>query len=162
MSRVKLTKKQAKTLNLDFPKRNSAQRAWNESQDEPPPSARRQDGKGVPDKLFDAACKAHGLPVPVHEYHFKEGRKWAVDFLFDDWLAVEVEGSPWIGKPCPACKQRSGGRHNHGQGFLDDMEKYNELTICGFVLIRILHEQIKDGSAFALIKRTMEAYHEQP
>ena len=71
--------------------------------------ADKQENQGR-NKLFDAACTAHGLPLPVHEYEWgKEAplspkgkvRKWRFDWLFEGWLAVEQVGGIWKGGGCP-------------------------------------------------------------
>ncbi len=104
------------------------------------------------DKVFDAMCKAHGLPFPVPEFQFAAPeRLWAVDYCFDGWLCLEVEGGAW-----------TQGRHTRGAGFLADIEKYNELAIRGYMLIRCTPEDIKTGAAFALVKRALGSLEEQP
>ncbi|NYZ70022.1 hypothetical protein H0A36_28820, partial [Endozoicomonas sp. SM1973] len=60
--------------------------------------------------------EAYKLPKPVTEYKFHPKRRWRFDFAWPDKkLAVEVEGGGWVN-----------GRHNRGQGFANDMEKYHE------------------------------------
>ncbi len=104
------------------------------------------------DKVFNTMCRAHGLPIPVPEYQFAAPeRLWAVDYCFDGWLCLEVEGGAW-----------TQGRHTRGAGFLADIEKYNELTIRGFSLIRCTPEDIQTGAAFALVKRALGSLEEQP
>lgn len=63
----------------------------------------------------------------VREYKFCKQRKWKNDYFLPDLnLAIEVEGGVW-----------SGGRHVRGQGYLNDMEKYNALTMADIKLLRI-------------------------
>jgi very-short-patch-repair endonuclease len=63
----------------------------------------------------------------VKEYKFHDTRRWRVDFAHPGKkLAIEVEGGVW-----------TQGRHTRGSGFVKDMEKYNELAIYGFALLRI-------------------------
>jgi hypothetical protein len=108
-------------------------------------------------RMFLAACKAHGLPEPVAEYQFHPERKWKFDWLFEGLVAVEKEGGIYgKGKPCVMCKRRPPGAHSSIERLKSDMEKYNEAAMAGFLLIRVLPEQIEDGSAFALIKRALE------
>ncbi len=110
----------------------------------------------VKQRLFLAGCEAHGLPVPVDEYEFCDGRKWAFDWLFEGWLALEIEGNPW------ASVNGQKSRHFHGQGILDDMEKYNEAGILGYVVLRVTNKDVESGAAFALVKRALEVKGEQP
>lgn len=53
-------------------------------------------------------------------------------------IAIEVEGGAW-----------KNGRHTRGEGFIADMEKYNEITIHGFKLLRFTPDQL-------LTKKTLE------
>src|ERR1043166_3127491 len=62
------------------------------------------------------------------EFRFHPVRKWRFDFCIPAMMiAVEVEGGVWMG---------SGGAHNRGKGFLEDIEKYNEATVLGWRLLR--------------------------
>jgi very-short-patch-repair endonuclease len=75
------------------------------------------------------------LPVPQSEFAFHPVRKWRVDFAYPDKkIAIEVEGGIY-----------TKGRHVRGQGYEKDCEKYNELAICGWRLIRATPTLIKKG-----------------
>lgn len=63
-------------------------------------------------------------------------RRWRVDFLIGGWLVVEIEGGHWIN-----------GRHTRGAGFEKDCEKYNELAIRGFKVLRVTGTHVKNGQA---------------
>ncbi len=89
-----------------------------------------------------AACKAHALPTPQPEVLFAPPRKWRFDWLFDGWLALEIEGGVW-----------TQGRHTRGKGFLRDMEKYNEAAIMGYTVLRCTWDDVESGYAFELVKR---------
>lgn len=84
-----------------------------------------------------------------HKFYF--ARRWKFDFAVL-WgtvpIAVEIEGGAWI---------RGGGGHNRGQGFIDDMEKYNYASFCGWRLLRFTPQQVCDGSAIAFIRKVLEA-----
>jgi hypothetical protein len=110
--------------------------------------SKKRKKKQVPDQqfaLFDAACKAHGLPEPVHEYEFHPTRKWRLDHVFDGWLAVEVQGGLFVA-----------GRHVQGAALLAEYEKLNEAAIAGFTVLFVTPRQIDTGEAFAIIKRALE------
>jgi len=72
------------------------------------------------------------IPEPIRELKFHPTRKWRVDFAWPDYrLVVEVEGGI-----------HSGGRHVRGTGFEKDVEKYNNLTILGWKLLRAIKKSI--------------------
>ena len=96
------------------------------------------------DPWMEAMCRHHGLPYPDTEYRFHPTRKWRFDWLFGGVVALEKEGAVW-----------TGGRHTRGGGFIDDMEKYNEAQILGYIVIRATPKQIKDGDIFPVIKRAL-------
>ncbi|MBJ8432865.1 DUF559 domain-containing protein [Acinetobacter pittii] len=77
------------------------------------------------------------------EYKFHPKRKWRADFLISGKkILVEVEGGIW-----------RGGRHTRGNGYLGDMEKYNEAAMMGFTVLRFSTEQVKAGVAIKQIEQ---------
>ena len=87
------------------------------------------------------------VPMPRTEYRFHPTRKWRADLIWPAcYIAVEIEGGAWIQ-----------GRHTRGSGFVKDMEKYNELAICGYRLLRFTPQQVKSGEALRTIERMFEA-----
>jgi hypothetical protein len=63
----------------------------------------------------------------VKEYKFCKERKWKIDYYLPDLnAAIEVEGGVW-----------SGGRHINPKGFLNDIDKYNAITMAKIDLLRI-------------------------
>lgn len=74
------------------------------------------------------------------------GRKFRVDFLIDERLVVECEGGVW-----------TQGRHTRGAGFLQDCEKYSELLIAGYRVLRVAADHIKSGQALLWIERARAA-----
>ena len=94
---------------------------------------------------FDVQCRGTGLPVPAAEFRFHPSRKWRVDWMFvDAKLAVEVEGG-----------YAQAGRHTRAAGFLKDLEKYGELAILGYRLLRVTPRQVKSGEALRLVTRAL-------
>ena len=68
------------------------------------------------------------------EYLFWPGRRFRLDFAKPEWkLAVEVEGVTW----------GSMGRHQTPKGMASDCEKYNELEILGWTLLRFTTDMIR-------------------
>lgn len=77
--------------------------------------------------------KDEKLPLPVANCRIHEKRKWLCDFIwFDQKLVCEVEGGEWVTKDC---------------------EKYNELVLQGFRLLRVTKKHIMNGAAIEWIKR---------
>jgi very-short-patch-repair endonuclease len=57
---------------------------------------------------------------------FKE-RRFACDFYLPDYnVIIEVEGGQWIN-----------GRHQRGNGYKNDIEKYNMITLAGYKILRL-------------------------
>ena len=99
----------------------------------------------IPD-LFIMLCKEHGLPLPEKEFRFHPPRRWRIDYAWSEHkLAVEIEGGRWIQ-----------GRHNRPIGFKLDMEKYNQLAMDGYWLLRFTPEEVKNGYAVDCVKAWME------
>jgi len=99
------------------------------------------------EEAFLAAVRLHGLPMPETEYRFHKKRRWRVDFAWAEArVAVEVEGGIW-----------SNGRHVRGSGFEADCEKYNELALAGWLLIRVTSKHIRGGEAVAWLERALGA-----
>lgn len=88
-------------------------------------------------KLFIQKMAANGYNC-VSEYYFHDTREWRNDFYIEHngkKLAIEVEGGIW-----------SNGRHTRGSGFINDMQKYNELTKYGIFLYRVEPSNLFDLS----------------
>ena len=79
-----------------------------------------------------------GLPTPEHQYQFALPRKWAADFAWPAHrLLVEVEGF---------------GHHKLNRYF-GDIEKYNEMTMRGWYLLRFTTKMVDDGEAYQTLER---------
>lgn len=85
----------------------------------------------------------------VREFRFHDTRKWRLDVAFPDrMLGIEVEGFAAGGKA---------GRHQRIGGFTGDCEKYAELAIMGWRLIRCTTKQVKSGIALQWIERALKS-----
>jgi len=94
---------------------------------------------------FARILEALDIPDPVQEYRFHPTRRWRLDYAWPEHkLAVEIEGGAFARIP---------GRHTRGAGFRSDLEKYNELALAGWSLLRFLPEQINNGQAVLVISR---------
>ena len=92
--------------------------------------------------LFLALLKAAKLPLPVAEHRFCE-RLWRFDYAWPDHkLALEVEGGVW-----------TGGRHTRGKGYVNDLEKYSEASIRGWILIRVTPGDLCKTNTIEMLKR---------
>jgi hypothetical protein len=96
-------------------------------------------------QAFLLACRAFGLPEPVPEYRFAPPRRWRFDWLFDGWLAVEIQGGLF-----------TRGRHVRGAALKREYRKLNEAAIAGFTVLLVTPDDVKDGGAFALVSRCLE------
>jgi very-short-patch-repair endonuclease len=84
------------------------------------------------EKRFSLYWRAvNGAPL-VAEHRFHPTRRWRFDFAHvAAKVAIEVEGGQW-----------TNGRHNRGDGYQGDCEKYNEAQIYGWVVFRLTGAQI--------------------
>lgn len=93
-----------------------------------------------------ASIAANGLPAPEREHVFHPPRRWRIDLAFvDHKLAVEIEGGAFRGP----------GHRSVGI-YLRNIEKYNQLTLDGWRLLRFTSDQVKSGEAVALIRQVLE------
>jgi hypothetical protein len=89
-----------------------------------------------------------GFPEPVREFPFARpiGRNWRADF---GWpfirLIVECEGGIW-----------SAGAHVRGTGYSEDLDKYNQAALMGYMVLRFTKEMVEDGRALGVIERGMK------
>ena len=131
--------------------------------------ARKYHGKGksLYEELFaeqlSGEVRKGRVPAFEREVRFAPPRKWRFDFSWtwdaiDDWavehrkwdllpegihaLAIEIEGAVW-----------TQGRHTRGAGFERDLEKLNEATLRGWVVLRVTTGQVANGEALALVLR---------
>lgn len=87
--------------------------------------------------------KKHTGSEVVTEYRFHPTREWHFDFAIPACrVAIEVEGGAFIG-----------GRHIRPDGYLRDMEKYNEAAAAGWLLIRVLPTELLSLRTLQLIVR---------
>lgn len=92
-----------------------------------------------------------GLPAPVREYKFHAERRWKLDLAWAERrVACEIEGGIWM-----QTKTGRGKGHAHPKRFLEDVEKYNELALYGWTLIRVTPEMVEDGRALDWLERAL-------
>ena len=92
-----------------------------------------------------------GLPAPIREYPFCDGRRWRADFAWPSAnLILEVEGGIW-----------TEGRHTRGSGFSADTEKYNAAVSLGWRVLRVTAQQIKSGQALKWIEECLQSWENE-
>ena len=101
-----------------------------------------------PSQLLAMQLREKKIPFTA-EYRFHPTRRWRADFIIHRTaspappaLMVEVEGGGFL---------KGGGRHNRGKGFEEDMEKYAEATMMGFIVLRVTPRQILNNKAIGWI-----------
>lgn len=96
----------------------------------------------LPDRLFFALLDQECLPHPHREFKFSDDRLWRADYCWPLQLLIcEVEGAIW-----------TNGRHTRGQGFLNDMEKYNAAAVLGYRLLRVTPSTLHANDTIAMIR----------
>jgi very-short-patch-repair endonuclease len=70
------------------------------------------------------------------EHRFDSVRQWRFDYAcIGAKIAIEVEGGVW-----------KKGRHTRGDGFIEDMKKYNRATSLGWRVLRYTPDQFNGMS----------------
>lgn len=108
------------------------------------PPVKRSTAVGVP---YPRLCVLCGLPEPVAEYRFHASRKWRFDWSWPvQKVALEIEGGVFMA---------GGGRHSRGAGFRADLEKYGEAAADGWLVFRVLPEQLESVATLEWLRRAM-------
>lgn len=83
---------------------------------------------------------------PVKEYRFHPVRKWRFDYAFPEHkVAIEINGGVW-----------KSGRHNRGQGYINDLEKLNNAAALGWLVLQFTPQQRFENNTVELIKKALE------
>lgn len=83
------------------------------------------------------------FPGAVVEYRFHESRRWRFDLAWTErMLAFEFEGGIF-----------TKGRHTRPIGYDNDVEKYNEAQLLGWLVIRATARSWLNGSALQFLER---------
>jgi len=97
--------------------------------------------------VIEAYFRAYDLPEPVGEHRFHPVRKWRFDVAWPDQkVAMEVEGGAW-----------TKGRHTRGKGFISDMEKYNTAALMGWLLLRVIPDDLLTLKTAEMVKEALES-----
>jgi len=100
-------------------------------------------GKQPKTDAFCLALKSQTGILPEREFLFHPTRKWRFDYAIPELkIAVEKEGGVW-----------TGGRHTTPQGFLGDIEKYNQAALLGWRLFRFASHDLFTKATFDLLRQ---------
>lgn len=104
------------------------------------------------EELLAHQLDAAGLPEPEREVVFSPRRDFRADFLWGDpfYLIVEVQGGTKWGQ----------SRHSKGEGFRNDCEKAAEAVLCGYHLVPVTSDQVRNGWACETIAELLEKLSE--
>ncbi len=145
---------------LDSPPEEPPQRAGGKgSYGQQSKKRKKRDDLTPEQAAFLLACRAHGLPEPVPEYPWAggAGRKFRADWLFLDWLLVEIQGGIYgRGKKCPACGRKPVGAHSSIKDLLRDIERQRWAVTLGYSIFPVTPEEVESGAAFPLIARALK------
>lgn len=95
--------------------------------------------------VFTVICKTDLEVECVKEYKFHPERRWRFDYAIPEHkIALEVEGGVW-----------TQGRHTRPQGFLGDIEKYNEATLMGWRVFRTTPTELYRTATVNLLKKAI-------
>lgn len=141
---IKMSAAEAKRLGLTVAEKRHK---WNGTE----PGATRKEAAVNKARLFETLCEAHGLPIPIDEYPFaKPERDFRFDWLFDGWLAIEIQGGNW-----------KGGRHTRPAELVNEYAKVNLAVCLGYSVLLCTPEQIESGEIFPVIKRALACEGDQ-
>lgn len=85
--------------------------------------------------------------VVEEEVQFHPERKWRID------LVIDCPSTSRMKVPTIALEIEGRGRHVSFSGYKADLEKYNEVTIFGYRLLRVTRDMIGNGDALELLSR---------
>ena len=93
--------------------------------------------------VFTIICKTDLGVECVKEFKFHTERRWRFDYAIPQYkIALEVEGGVW-----------TQGRHTRPQGFLGDMEKYNNAALLGWRVFRTTPNELYSKKTLLLLKK---------
>jgi hypothetical protein len=108
---------------------------------------------------LDVQIEMAGLAKPEREYRFWPGRRFRFDLAWPDlMLAFEIEGGVFghsRAPTCPNCGQKPRGAHSSVTGILRDIEKYNEAMLRGWMVQRVLPQDVHTGVALNKVERAI-------
>ena len=101
-------------------------------------------------EIFEQILRKSIRIEPLKEHKFYNKRKWRIDYAWPEQkLAIEVEGGIWIN-----------GGHNRGKIYKDNVEKYNELVLHGYDLLRFVPDNLLTYGIDTII-RWFQMHHQE-
>jgi very-short-patch-repair endonuclease len=92
--------------------------------------------------------RAQRLPPPIRDYQALLPRKFKCDLAWPERkLCIEVDGGELMR-----------GRHNRAAGMASDCVKQNLLVLAGWKTLRFTGQQVKDGSALAVVREALARF----
>lgn len=99
-----------------------------------------------PEFLFELVLKSYRITYEK-EYVFDPERKSRSEFaILDKKILIEIEGGSEMKLTTQSGHIIRGGRHNWGEGYRNDCEKYNRAAFQGWKLYRIPSQWITENS----------------
>ena len=99
-------------------------------------------------QLFVQLCMQSGLARPTPEYQFLGDRRFMFDYAWvDKRIALEVEGGIFIR-----------GAHGSVGGILRDIEKYDLAAVTGWIVLRVVAEDLLKSRTFEMVRRAIQAH----
>jgi hypothetical protein len=90
--------------------------------------------------------KLAGLPAPEAERPVVDGRRYRWDYCWPvARLAVDVQGGVW-----------TRGHHLRGRGYVSDCEKLALGVLCGWRVLWVPTDWIRNGKALQVIRQALE------
>lgn len=104
-------------------------------------------GPDLPGRLA-AVLRVFGYHTFEPEHVFHSDRLWRFDLAFpEERVAIECDGGLYV---------PGGGGHNRPRDYVEDLEKLNEATAIGWLVLRVTGRMIDDGRALAWIERALK------
>lgn len=92
----------------------------------------------------------------VREHMFHNNRRWRLDFVFptaEKRTAVEIEGITRFGRNKDGSMRL--GRHQTHKGIKEDMVKYREAALLGWLVLRVSQDEVRSGEALKVVERAL-------
>ena len=105
----------------------------------------KKPAQSAPD-AFTRLCASELHVECVREYRFHEKRRWRFDYAIPAHkIAIEIDGGVWVL-----------GRHNRPQGYIADLEKFNEAAANGWLVLKFTPQQQYSIKTIALLQRAIK------